>query len=271
MYSMFKCRAKTQNKWGKELSMSRRLRSQKEGETEVEQVFERMVRGMRNEINTVIWKIELSRDVSPEALKNMVKNGLDAMVGAVEKAMYGVSDGLAKERKEREQREDDKKWRTVRDNEIKEERRRKEAEKVRKLEEKLERVVKENEDRWREREERLRAMEDRMEKEAVRRAGEERRSKEQSRNKEEEVWESEIKNTKERITALEDRIGEGEKSPGKDDRKVHERIDELKKDIARIGQRGRSLSGTLREKKESRMQRTQRGIWRRNWRELWSR
>ncbi len=51
---------------------------------------------MRNEMNTVIWKIELSRDVSPEALKNMVNNSLDAMVGAVEKAMYGVSDGLAK-------------------------------------------------------------------------------------------------------------------------------------------------------------------------------
>jgi hypothetical protein len=51
-------------------------------------------------MNTVLWKIERSRDVSPDALKNMVKNSLDAMVGAVEKAMYGVSDGLAKERKE---------------------------------------------------------------------------------------------------------------------------------------------------------------------------
>jgi hypothetical protein len=59
-----------------------------------------MVKGMRNEMNTVLWKIECSRDVSPDALKNMVKNSLDAMVGAVEKAMYGVSDGLAKERKE---------------------------------------------------------------------------------------------------------------------------------------------------------------------------
>ncbi len=52
---------------GKELSMSRRLRSQREEETGVEQVFERMVRGMRNDMNTVIWKIECSRDVSPEA------------------------------------------------------------------------------------------------------------------------------------------------------------------------------------------------------------
>jgi hypothetical protein len=213
--------------------MSRRLRSQKVEETEVEQVLERMVKGMRNEMNTVLWKIERSRDVSPEALKNMVKNGLDAMVGAVEKAMYGISDGLAKERKEKNQREDDRKWRTARDNEIQEERRRKEEEKVRKLEEKLERVMRENEDRWRERDERLRAMEGMMEREAGRKEGEGRRSKEQSRRIEEEVWESEIKNTKERITALEDRIRDGGRSPEKEDRKAHVRIDELEKDIAK--------------------------------------
>jgi hypothetical protein len=114
--------------------MSRRLRSQSEEENGVEHVLERMVKGMRNEMNTVIWKIERSRDVSPEAVKNMVRNGLESMVGAVEKVMYGVSDRLAKERKEKEQREDDGKWRTVRDNELREERRKKEEEKVRRLE-----------------------------------------------------------------------------------------------------------------------------------------
>jgi hypothetical protein len=41
--------------------MSRRLRSQKEEETGVEQVLERIVKGMKNEMNTVLWKIELSR------------------------------------------------------------------------------------------------------------------------------------------------------------------------------------------------------------------
>jgi hypothetical protein len=87
-------------------SMSRRLRSQKEYENGVEQVFERMVKGMRNEMNTVLWKIEPSGDVSPEALKNMVKNGLNAMVEAVEKVRYGVRDGITKEQKEKEQRED---------------------------------------------------------------------------------------------------------------------------------------------------------------------
>jgi hypothetical protein len=213
--------------------MSHRLRSQREEENGVEQVFDRMVKGMRNEMSTVLWKIERSRDMSPEAFKNMVKNGLDAMVGAVEKALYGVSNGLAKERKEKEQREENKKWSSVRDNDIKEERRRKEEERVRKLEEKLERMTRENEVRWKESEERLRAMEDRMEREAVRKAGEARRSKEQSRNMEEETLESEIKNTKERIMALEDRIREGEKSPGKKDREAHVRIDELEKDIAK--------------------------------------
>jgi hypothetical protein len=175
--------------------MSHRLRSHKEEENRAEQVLDRMVKGMRNEMNTVLWKIERSRDVSPEALKNMVKNGLDVMLGAVERAMYGLSDGLAKEPKEKEQMEDEKRWRSVRDNELKEEMRRKEEEKVRKLEEKLERVMRENEDRWTERDERLRVVEDRMEREVAKKAGEAGRSKEQTRNMEEETWESEIKDT----------------------------------------------------------------------------
>jgi hypothetical protein len=114
--------------------MSRKLRSRKEEEDEVEKVFDRMVKGMRNEMNTVLWRIERSRDVSPEALKNMVKNGLDAMVGVVDKVMYGVSDGFAKERKEREQQEEDRKLRLMKDNEKREDRRRLEEERVRRLE-----------------------------------------------------------------------------------------------------------------------------------------
>jgi chromosome segregation ATPase len=190
--------------------MSRRLRSQRE--EGVEQVLERMVKGMRNEMNTVIWKIERSRDVSPEALKNMFRNGLDAMVGAVEKAMYGVSDELAKERKEKEQREEEGKWRTVRDNEIRDERRRKEEEKMRKLEEKLDRRQGENEDRWRESEERMKVIEDVMEKR-----------------------ETEFRTMKERVTVLENRIREGERptETGKEDRETQRRIEELERGIAK--------------------------------------
>jgi DNA repair exonuclease SbcCD ATPase subunit len=119
---------------------------------------------------------------------------------------------LAKERKEKEQREDDGKWRSVRDNEIREERRRKEEEKVRKLEEKLERIQRENEDRWRKRDERLKVIEDLMEKR-----------------------EAEIKTMKERVTAFENRIREGERpsETQKEDREAHVRIEELEKGIAK--------------------------------------
>jgi hypothetical protein len=76
-------------------------------------------------------------------------------------------------------------------------------------------------------------MEDRVERETVRKAGEERRSKERTRNMEEEIVESEVRNVKERIAALEVRVREGESSPGKKDREVHVRIDKLEKEIAK--------------------------------------
>jgi hypothetical protein len=104
---------------------------------------------------------------------------------------------------------------------------------VRTLEEKLEKVIRENEERWKVSDERMRVMEDRMEMESVRKAGEVRRSKEQANNMEKEPWESEITNTKERIAVLEDRIREGGKSPGKKDSEAHARIDEIEKDIAK--------------------------------------
>ncbi len=74
----------------------------------------------------------------------------------------------------------------MRYNEIREERRMKDEEKVRKLEKKLERALRENEDRWRERDERLKVMEDMMKREVGRKVAEGRGSKEQSRSQEEE-------------------------------------------------------------------------------------
>jgi hypothetical protein len=35
-----------------------------------------------------------SRDMQPEALKNMIRSRLESMVGAMEKVMNGVSDGM---------------------------------------------------------------------------------------------------------------------------------------------------------------------------------
>jgi hypothetical protein len=85
--------------------MASNLRSMSKEEFELGHVFERMVEGMRNEMNTVLWKIERSRDVAPEALKGMMRKGLEAMVGSVEKIMNGISDGMAKERRVREREE----------------------------------------------------------------------------------------------------------------------------------------------------------------------
>ncbi len=73
---------------------------------------------------------------------------------------------------------------------------------MRKLEEKLERVVRENEERWKERDERLGVMEDRMEREVNRKVGEERRSKDWTRSREEERGTNENNIIKERITAI---------------------------------------------------------------------
>jgi hypothetical protein len=56
---------------------------------------------------------------------------------------------------------------------------------------------------------------------------------EQSRNMEEEIWESEIKSTNARVTALEDRIKQGETSSGKEDRETRVRIDDIEKNIAK--------------------------------------
>ncbi len=48
-------------------------RLRKEEEQELEQVSERMIKGMRNKMSAVLWNIERSRDVSPKAIKNMLK------------------------------------------------------------------------------------------------------------------------------------------------------------------------------------------------------
>jgi hypothetical protein len=74
------------------IDMAPRLRSMKDDEIELGHVLERMVKGMRKEMSTVLRELERSRDMSPEVLKNMVRTGLDALVGAVEKVINGVSD-----------------------------------------------------------------------------------------------------------------------------------------------------------------------------------
>ncbi len=87
--------------------MSRKLRTREVEDCEIERVFKKAVNGMRNEMSTVLWRIERSRDGSPEAVRKLLKKGLEAVVGAVEKVMYGVSDGLAKEWRDKKRDEEE--------------------------------------------------------------------------------------------------------------------------------------------------------------------
>jgi hypothetical protein len=89
-------------------------------------------------MSIVLWRIERSRDGSPEALRKLLKNGLEAMVGVVEKAMYGVSDGLVKEWKDKKKDEEEMRDRSNMENRReREERYRKEEIRLRNLEKML--------------------------------------------------------------------------------------------------------------------------------------
>jgi hypothetical protein len=62
-------------------------------------------------VDTILLKIERSRDLAPKALKGMLKHELVSMIRAVEKVMNGMSDEIAKERKEGYREEQEKKER----------------------------------------------------------------------------------------------------------------------------------------------------------------
>ncbi len=109
-----------------EENMSRKLRTRQMEECEIERVVKKAVNGMRNEMSTVLWRIERSRDGSPEAFRKLLKNGLEAMVGVVEKVMYGVSNGLAKDWKDKKREEEERRERSDMENKEREERNRKE-------------------------------------------------------------------------------------------------------------------------------------------------
>ena len=179
-------------------------------EFELGYVFERMVKGMRNEMNTVLWKIERSRDLSPEGIRCMLKNGLESMVGAVEKVMNGVSDGMAKE------------WR-VKDKEEKES-----EDRARKLEDQREREARDREERGRKVEERMKVLEERIEEKAsdkkVRMMGD-------KIERDRKDGEEETRGLSERIRKLEERVVNEVQKTEKDNRERQERIDKVEADI----------------------------------------
>jgi hypothetical protein len=199
--------------------MAQRWRSRKESEKvneeyvfELGDVFERMVKGMRNEMSTVLWKIERTRDLSPEAIRNILKNGLESMVGAVEKVMNGVSNGMAKE------------WR-ARDKEEKEN-----EERARRLEGRREREVRDREESDKRREERLKVLEDRIVDKVL---GEKVRMLGGKIEKERKDREEDTKVLKEKIRKIEKRLEEEVQRTEKEGLERQKIIDRVEADVIR--------------------------------------
>jgi restriction endonuclease len=109
----------------------------KENEFDLGDAFDRVVKGLQNEMNAVISKIEQSRDTSPEGLKSMIKTGLESVVLAVEKVVDGISDGMAEARKIKEREEmrtkGDENWKREQDM-------KKRVRDIKKMEERLEKM-----------------------------------------------------------------------------------------------------------------------------------
>jgi len=85
--------------------MTGRLRSSKACEFEIGELFEKVIKGLRHEMGGVIENIERSRNLSLEDMKGLLRLSLEAVVGSVESMVSGISDGMASDRKRREEEE----------------------------------------------------------------------------------------------------------------------------------------------------------------------
>jgi hypothetical protein len=85
--------------------MTGRLRSSKACEFEIGELFEKVIKGLRHEMGGVIENIERSRNLSLEDMKGLLRLSLEAVVGSVESMVRGISDGMASDRKRREEEE----------------------------------------------------------------------------------------------------------------------------------------------------------------------
>jgi len=65
-------------------------------------LFERLIKGLRQEMSGVLEGIERSRNLSLEDMKGLLRISLEAVVGSVESMMSGISDEMASDRKKRE-------------------------------------------------------------------------------------------------------------------------------------------------------------------------
>jgi len=82
--------------------MTGRLRSNKASEFEIGELFEKVIKGLRQEMSAVIGNLERSRNLSLEDMKGLLKLSLEAVVGSVETMMSGISDEMVSDRKRRE-------------------------------------------------------------------------------------------------------------------------------------------------------------------------
>ena len=85
--------------------MTGRLRSSKACEFEIGELFEKVIKGLRHEMGGVIENIERNRNLSLEDMKGLLRLSLEAVVGSVESMVSGISDGMASDRKRREEEE----------------------------------------------------------------------------------------------------------------------------------------------------------------------
>jgi hypothetical protein len=70
--------------------MAGRLRSCKASEFEIGELFEKLIKGLRQEMSGVLEDIERSRNLSLEDMKGLLRISLEAVVGSVESMMSGI-------------------------------------------------------------------------------------------------------------------------------------------------------------------------------------
>jgi hypothetical protein len=74
--------------------MAGRLRSCKASEFEIGELFEKLIKGLRQEMSGVFEDIDRSRNLSLEDMKGLLRISLEALVGSVESMMSGISDEM---------------------------------------------------------------------------------------------------------------------------------------------------------------------------------
>ena len=168
--------------------MAGRLRSCKASEFEIGELFERLIKGLRQEMSGVLEGIEKSRNLSLEDMKGLLRISLEAVVGSVESMMSGISDEMASDRKKREGEERKRdEWAQGLEQRGVRERKKRDLE-VKKLEERMHRI-------------------EEIEKERGKKFEDMERLAEKDRSEQDKVW----KRVDDRLTKVEERLDQASK------------------------------------------------------------